>query len=415
MPEYLAPGVYVEEVDTGSKPIEGVSTSTAGMVGVTERGPLNVPVLVTGVGEFTHWYGGLLRSSDYADHRFLPHAVEGFFTNGGKRVYVTRVLDASATKAMSPLFDRGDATSVQSALVRPAGEGTGSAATPPVLVILPVTGPAAGDWVRVGDGSTAEYRQAAGASVAETVVVPVHLPLEPIASRRRTGPAPRPGRAAPDVHARGSSGARRDNGDCERHARRHRGPRRRRLRRDRRAGRRRVPVRPRSDAGHGRQRDGFDGAAAARLAAVPRLRHRGDADPTRAHQPRARAGRDREHRDRNRGGRPVLRRRPRGQLREPHRAGPARHRHRARGQAHRRVRQPRCRARRVRRQCRRHARRSGRVRDPVAECRDRGERHDAHAARRTRRRGSWWASASCSIPPARRRRSPSRRSLRGPR
>ena len=40
MPEYLAPGVYVEEVDTGSKPIEGVSTSTAGMVGVTERGPV---------------------------------------------------------------------------------------------------------------------------------------------------------------------------------------------------------------------------------------------------------------------------------------------------------------------------------------------------------------------------------------
>jgi phage tail sheath protein FI len=38
MPEYLAPGVYVEEVDTGSKPIEGVSTSTSGMVGVTSGG-----------------------------------------------------------------------------------------------------------------------------------------------------------------------------------------------------------------------------------------------------------------------------------------------------------------------------------------------------------------------------------------
>jgi phage tail sheath protein FI len=177
MPEYLAPGVYVEEVDTGSKPIEGVSTSTAGMVGVTERGPVGVPVLVTGVGEFVHWFGGLLRVSDYADHRFLPHAIEGFFTNGGKRVYVTRVLDGAATKAASPLFDRGDATSVESTLVRPSGEGTGSAATPPVLVILPIAGPAAGDWLRIGDGSTAEYRQAAGASVAETVVVPVHLPL----------------------------------------------------------------------------------------------------------------------------------------------------------------------------------------------------------------------------------------------
>ena len=177
MPEYLAPGVYVEEVDTGSKPIEGVSTSTAAMVGVTERGPVDVPVLITGVGEFVRWFGGLLRTSDYLEHRFVPHAVEGFFTNGGKRVFITRVLDRAASKAASPLFDRGDATSVASTLVRPAGEGTGTGASPPVLVILPVTGPNAGDWLRIGDGSTAEYRQATGASVAETVVVPVHLPL----------------------------------------------------------------------------------------------------------------------------------------------------------------------------------------------------------------------------------------------
>src|SRR6202008_1894915 len=97
MPEYLAPGVYVEEVDTGSKPIEGVSTSTTGLVGVTERGPVDVPVLITGTGEFTRWYGGLLRATEYEEHRFLPHAVEGFFTNGGKRVYVTRVLDSAAS------------------------------------------------------------------------------------------------------------------------------------------------------------------------------------------------------------------------------------------------------------------------------------------------------------------------------
>lgn len=177
MPEYLAPGVYVEEVDTGSKPIEGVSTSTAGMVGVTERGPVDVPVLITGTGEFTRWYGGLLREADYAAHRFLPHAIDGFFTNGGKRVYVTRVLDAAATRASSPLFDRGDASSVSTALIRPAGESTGSAAGPPSLVILAAAGLGSGDWVRVGDGSAAEYRQADGAPVAETVVVPVSLPL----------------------------------------------------------------------------------------------------------------------------------------------------------------------------------------------------------------------------------------------
>ena len=44
MPEYLAPGVYVEEIDTGSKPIEGVSTSTSGMIGVTVFGLLLTPV-----------------------------------------------------------------------------------------------------------------------------------------------------------------------------------------------------------------------------------------------------------------------------------------------------------------------------------------------------------------------------------
>jgi uncharacterized protein len=102
MPEYLSPGVYVEEIDTGSKPIEGVSTSTAGMVGVTERGPVNVPILITSFGEFNRWFGGYLNPADFPDTNnlrplcYLPHAVEGFFTNGGKRVFVVRVLDATA-------------------------------------------------------------------------------------------------------------------------------------------------------------------------------------------------------------------------------------------------------------------------------------------------------------------------------
>ncbi|MDT4937975.1 MAG: uncharacterized protein QOG80_1646, partial [Pseudonocardiales bacterium] len=177
MPEYLAPGVYVEEIDTGSKPIEGVSTSTCGLVGVAERGPVNVPVLVTSVGEFVRWYGGLLRQDDYDVHRYLPHAVQGFFTNGGKRAYVVRVLEDAASRAASSLFFAGTAAPVPSTLVRPAGEGTGTAATPPLLVILPGSGLAAADWVRVGDGSDAEYHQVAAAPVAETVLVPLALPL----------------------------------------------------------------------------------------------------------------------------------------------------------------------------------------------------------------------------------------------
>ncbi|OBF33700.1 hypothetical protein A5724_19310 [Mycobacterium sp. ACS1612] len=179
MPEYLAPGVYVEEVDTGAKPIEGVSTSTCAMVGVAERGPVNVPILVTSVGEYVRLYGGQLRAGDdyYGDHRFLPHAIEGFFTNGGKRVYVVRVVHDAATNAESPLFDRGDAASVTTTLLRAAGEGTGSAAAPPSLIVVSSAALGNGDWVRIGDGSTAEYRQAAGASAVADVVVATDLPL----------------------------------------------------------------------------------------------------------------------------------------------------------------------------------------------------------------------------------------------
>lgn len=93
MPEYLAPGVYVEEVDTGSKPIEGVSTSTAGMVGMTKRGPTTgLPRLVTSFADFKRQFGGYFDlGSAYAGHQYLPYAVEGFFQNGGKRVYIKRV------------------------------------------------------------------------------------------------------------------------------------------------------------------------------------------------------------------------------------------------------------------------------------------------------------------------------------
>jgi len=90
IPEYLTPGVYIEEIEIGAKPIEGVSTSTAGMVGVTEIGPLNKPTLITSFPEFSKIFGGYL-SEDHGEDRYLPYAVDGFFQNGGQRVYVTRI------------------------------------------------------------------------------------------------------------------------------------------------------------------------------------------------------------------------------------------------------------------------------------------------------------------------------------
>ena len=93
MPEYLAPGVFVEEIPSGPRPIEGVPTSTAGFVGETERGPAS-PRLVTSSVEYEHTFG-----SAFAADRYLPHAVRGFFENGGTRLYVARVTGADAATA----------------------------------------------------------------------------------------------------------------------------------------------------------------------------------------------------------------------------------------------------------------------------------------------------------------------------
>src|SRR6478752_7352562 len=96
MPEYLYPGVYVEEIDTGNKPIEGVSTSTVGFLGLSERGPTE-PTPVTSFGEFVRYYGKYCQV-DGAE-AYLPYAVEGFFQNGGKRCVISRVTNATATAA----------------------------------------------------------------------------------------------------------------------------------------------------------------------------------------------------------------------------------------------------------------------------------------------------------------------------
>jgi hypothetical protein len=85
MTEYLSPGVYIEEIELGSKPIEGVSTGTAGFLGQTERGPI-VPKLVTSFLEFKRIYG------PFIDESFLAYAVEGFFLNGGQRCYIGRIV-----------------------------------------------------------------------------------------------------------------------------------------------------------------------------------------------------------------------------------------------------------------------------------------------------------------------------------
>lgn len=82
---YLSPGVYVEEVERGSRPIEAVGTSTAAFLGESAQGPVNEPVLVTNWSQFTRVFGGFTQAP------VLAHAVYGFFANGGTRLFVCNV------------------------------------------------------------------------------------------------------------------------------------------------------------------------------------------------------------------------------------------------------------------------------------------------------------------------------------
>jgi len=64
---YLSPGVYVEEVDRGSKPIEGVGTAVAAFIGFAENGPVGQPQLVTNWSQFTNTFGGFVKGIKPAD------------------------------------------------------------------------------------------------------------------------------------------------------------------------------------------------------------------------------------------------------------------------------------------------------------------------------------------------------------
>ncbi|HVG18931.1 MAG TPA: phage tail protein, partial [Blastocatellia bacterium] len=100
MPEYLAPGVYVEETSFRAKSIEGVSTSTTAFIGPTRKGPVSgtpgfTPELITSFGDFVRIYGGL--DNLQFGVNFLAHSVLHFFNEGGARLYVSRVTSQGLT------------------------------------------------------------------------------------------------------------------------------------------------------------------------------------------------------------------------------------------------------------------------------------------------------------------------------
>ena len=103
VPEYLAPGVYVEEVSFRSKSIEGVSTTTTGFIGPARYGPVDLqPELLTSLGDFERIYGDG-QPLNFKNHdpmaNYLWHAVRAFFTEGGQRLYVVRTFRAQRDPA----------------------------------------------------------------------------------------------------------------------------------------------------------------------------------------------------------------------------------------------------------------------------------------------------------------------------
>jgi len=98
MPEYLAPGVYVEETSFRAKSIEGVSTSTTAFAGPTRKGPTSgAPVLITSFGDFERIFGGFANLDFGAGEvpNYIAHAVRNYFDNGGARLFMARVYNAS--------------------------------------------------------------------------------------------------------------------------------------------------------------------------------------------------------------------------------------------------------------------------------------------------------------------------------
>ena len=115
MPEYLAPGVYVEETSFRAKSIEGVSTTTTGFIGPTRYGPLDLePEIVTSLVEFERTYGDRERlvfvnndGTTTTMDNWMWHGARAFFEEGGKRLYISRVYSPGGSP---PAFGFSSAT-----------------------------------------------------------------------------------------------------------------------------------------------------------------------------------------------------------------------------------------------------------------------------------------------------------------
>ena len=134
MAERLHPGVYVEEVSGGVRPIEGVSTSTAAFIGECGRGIPALAQFVTGFADFERAFGGFAPG----DAGLLASAVDGFFAAGGRRAYIVRVLPDDAVKGQGDAI-KARATSSPPDALQFVARGAGKWADALRINIVPST------------------------------------------------------------------------------------------------------------------------------------------------------------------------------------------------------------------------------------------------------------------------------------
>ena len=119
MPSYLHPGVYVEEIPSGSKPIEGVATSVAAFVGKATKGPVGKAELVQSFDDYNNQYGDIASENDA-----MGLAVQSFYLNGGKSAFICRLIGDGSSASLSAV----------------AGQGTGSDS------VITITASSEGVW-----------------------------------------------------------------------------------------------------------------------------------------------------------------------------------------------------------------------------------------------------------------------------
>lgn len=143
MPEMLSPGVYPTEVDFSAY-VKALSTSTFGMAGVFEKGPVDEPILVTSLEDALRQLGGYLDANGH----FGLHALKNFFENGGSRAQVVRV---------THLDTQGNSTAVASSVTIEDRDGDGDTTANSTLTVRAKSPGKWGDDLTVEIAASAAY------------------------------------------------------------------------------------------------------------------------------------------------------------------------------------------------------------------------------------------------------------------